>query len=226
MGGKSIFIKIITIIICFALSGCTGKAVKKEDYSGYLKDYSQLQTAVDTEGEKVLRYVSPKLLAGEYKKIIFEPVQYYPEPQPTEEVSAQTLKDIRLYIDQKLREEISKKMEVVNNPGPGTLRLRIALTSIGKDTEGLKPYQFIPVALVLTGAKAAAGYHPHSAKLYLEAETQDSVTGERLAIAVRAGKGERLAKIAGAGHTVQLESIKPILDDWIAAYSNFLFGTL
>jgi len=117
--------------------------------------------------------------------------------------------------------EIQRIMPVVDQSGDGVLRLRIALTGVGKEAKNLKAYQYVPVALALTGARAAAGRHPHEAKLFLEAEIQDSVSGERLAIAVRGGTGERVAKIK-EGQNVTLEAVKPLLDRWIMAFVELL----
>ena len=156
-----------------------------------------------------------------YKKIMVDPVQYFPEPQATEKVSAEVLKQIKEYANYALRREIGKKIQVVDQPGPDTVRMKVALTAVGKSAEGLKPYQYVPVALVLTGARAAAGGHPEQATVFLEAEMTDSVNGDRLAIAVRSGTGERVAKVRDSGSPVTLDSVKPLLDMWAEAYADF-----
>lgn len=193
----------------------------EDQYSGYLEDYSQLQNTRDTKGDAVLRYVSPRLTSQNYKKIMVDPVQYFPEPQATEKVSAEVLKQIKEYANYALRREIGKKIQVVDQPGPDTVRMKVALTAVGKSAEGLKPYQYVPVALVLTGARAAAGGHPEQATVFLEAEMTDSVNGDRLAIAVRSGTGERVAKVRDSGSPVTLDSVKPLLDMWAEAYADF-----
>lgn len=213
---------LLLMLLSSLLFGCGGKTASKEDYSGYLKDYSKLEGTEDTKGERVLRYVSPRLTAQKYNKIIIEPVQFYPEPKPSEKVSDVTLERIKNYVNETLKREVGKNIEVVTDAGPATLRMRVALTAVGQDAEALKPYQFIPVALVLTGARAAAGAHPERAKIFFEAETSDSVSGERLAIAVRAGTGERLAKLKNEQDTVTLDTVKPLLDSWSEAYAEFM----
>lgn len=221
---ENIFLKAMIIVtMSTLLFGCAGKKSNESNYSGYLKDYSQLEKEKDAKGDTVLRFVSPRLSSENYKKVIIEPVQYYPEPQPTEEVSKEVLEQITEYIGQALRRELGKKIQVVEQPAPDTLRMRIALTAVGKSDVALKPRQYIPVALVLTGARAAAGAHPEEAGIFLEAETTDSVTGERLAIAVRSGTGERLKNFKRSENTVSVDSIKPLLDTWAEAYAEFLF---
>ena len=209
------------IIGSLILGGGAAKAMDKEDQSGFLQDYSELQKTKDTAGSPLYRYISPQLGSGIYKKIIVEPIQYFPEPQPTENVTAKTLDDIKSYFDQQLKVEIGKRKQIVDEPGEGVIRFRTAITGVGKKAENLKPRQFIPVALVITGTRAAAGQHPHEAKLFLEAEITDSVSGERLGLAVRSGTGERVAKIQ-EGHDINLDALKPLIDQWIKVFVDYI----
>jgi hypothetical protein len=219
---KAILILVFAVISMFVF-GCAGTTPKQDQYSGYLKNYSQLQQEKDPKGDVVLRFISPRFSPQKYKKVIIEPVQYYPEPQPSEHVTADTLKQIKDYVDQALRFKVGKKLQVVEQSGADTLRLRVALTAVEKSNEGLQPYQYVPVALVITGARAAAGAHPEQAAIFLEAEMTDSISGERLAIAVRGGTGERLTKLKGSGSIVTLDTVKPLLDRWSNAYAEYLF---
>lgn len=215
---------IMMCVISVMVLSCAGQKAKESDYSGFLQDYSQLQKEIDTQGAPVLRFVNPQLPAKDYySKVVIEPTQLFPEPKVDDEESKNTLDQIKAYIDQALARELGNKLTIVEQPGPGTLRVRFALTGAGASAENLKPYQFIPVALVLTGARAAAGAHPERAEIFVEGETQDSVTGQRLAIAVRAGTGERLKKIQDSGKKVTLDSLKPLIDTWSQAYAQFLF---
>ena len=213
------------LLVSILMIGCGQKTTGGSQYSGFLNDYSEVQYEKDASGEKVLRFVSPSLKSQGYNKVLIEPIQYYPEPVASKDVTAETLDQIIAYVDEALRREVGSKVAIVNQPGDGVVRMRVALTAVGADAEGLKPHQFIPVALVLSGARAAAGAHPYQATLFLEAELTDSIKGERMAIAIRGGKGERLQKIRKSGSTVTLESVKPMLDDWAEAYAKFLAET-
>lgn len=203
--------------------GCAQMATEQGQYSGFLQDYSEIEKTKDLMGEPVLRYVSPRLTQENYTKILIEPIQYYPQPNPTENVSAQTLEDIRNYVEKMFRLKVGEKVSVVNQPGPSVARMRVALTAVGTQTEGMKPYQFIPVALVITGAQTAVSGKPQEAALYLEAEMSDSISGERLGVAVRRGTGERLKKMRQSEAEITVESLKPMLDRWADAYANFVF---
>lgn len=217
---------ILLLSLVMLLGGCTGKQPPPDQHSGFLEDYSSLQTETDSHGNKVLRYVSSRIKTGGYKKVMLEPVQYFPKPQATEKVPPEALKEIKAYINETLKREIGKRVEVVQEPAPDVIRIRVALTAVDANMENLQPYQYIPVALVLTGARMAAGGHPDQASVFLEAEMSDSITGERLAIAIRGGKGERLEKLQGAASEVTLESVKPLLDTWADAYIKFIFNEM
>jgi hypothetical protein len=206
--------------------GCAHNKPDESRYSGFLQDYTQLEASRDDTGKPMLRYVSPQLTSGQYKNLILDPVQFFPEPQPTEQVSGDTLAEIKDYINMALRRELGESIQFTNQPGPDTIRMRVALTGVGAKAESLKPHQYIPVALVLTGARAAAGGHPEQSEIYLEAEITDSVKGDRLAIVVRSGKGERVKKIRSESDNVTLDSVKSLIDNWASAYAQCLLRSI
>jgi Protein of unknown function (DUF3313) len=76
---------------------------------------------------------------------------------------------------------------VVDRPGPGVARLKVAITGVAGEKEGLKPYQIIPVAFVITMASRGVSGTPEEAKLVVEAKATDSLTGTTLLKVVRVG---------------------------------------
>ena len=105
---------------------------------------------------------------------------------------------------------------MVDRAGPGVLRIRAAFTSLAAQGEGLKPYQYIPVAFVATmAARGATGGAPQRAFIVIEVEGTDSLTGELLATRLRVGTGERLAAI-GKQQVITLNTVKPLLDELAA----------
>lgn len=213
---RSFHTTLITASLAGALlAGCASTVPTPEQYSGYLKDYSGLQETTDAQGDPVLRkVVSPQLNPNNYNALIIEPTQFYPPPQPSEEVSSQTLFAIGDYLTRTLRQKVGQRVRVVEQPGPGVARLRMAVTSVGAEKEGLKPYQYIPIALVVTTASRAVSGTPEQAKLFVESEVTDSLSNQRLLIGVREGTGERLQRGAASGNVVTLDSLKPLIDRW------------
>jgi hypothetical protein len=183
--------------------------------SGFLGDYSALKEVKDAAGDTVMRYVSPKLKPGAYQAVMIDPTQYYPAPKPTEQVTSSTLTDISSYLDKGLHEKLGAKMTVVFEPGPGVLRIRPAITAVAPQTVGLKPYQVLPIAFIISSAKGRG----KEAALHVEMEVVDSVTGERMGASVRKGIG---AKLANDKAPLSLKDVQPLLDKWIDTGSSFV----
>jgi len=181
--------------------------------SGFLGDYSMLKATKDARGDTVMRYVNPKLRSGDYKAVLLDPTQFYPEPQPTEQVDAATLASIRQYVDTNLRNKLGKKVTLVSQPGPGVLRIQPAITAVSGDKAKLKPYQYIPVAFVVAEAKG----RKRVAALQIEVDARDSLSGERMGAAVRQGEGAELQ-----GKKLTLRDVQPLLDRWIDTGSAFV----
>ena len=85
--------------------------VQSGQYSGYPDDYSTIKKDKDYSGESLLRWISPELKHKDYSKLLIQPVQFHPEPQPTEQVSEETLIQIREYFANTLRREAAKSIE-------------------------------------------------------------------------------------------------------------------
>lgn len=198
--------------VALLVAGCASTPVH---HSGFLSDYSKLKEQEAIAGGKAMVFLSPDFTPQRYNALIIEPVQFYPEPQPSAGVSMETLNQIQNYTTQTLRQKFGQKVRLVDSPGPGVVRWRIAFTAVGDEKRELKPYQYVPVALIVTGAKAAAqGGLPHDATIALENEAVDSVTKQPLYMAVRGGTGERVKEDAEGKFQVSLESLKPLIDNW------------
>jgi hypothetical protein len=108
----------------------------------------------------------------------------------------------------------------VDAPGPGVLKLQVAVTGVASSAEGLKPYQIVPMAFVATMAIDTVAGAPQQAKLLVEARATDSVSGEVLSKVVRTHTGERLGRVASNEPVITFESVKPIMDDWCDSVSK------
>ena len=197
-----------------ALGACaTGSDVKQSEGSGFLRDYSSLQETKDTLGKTIRVWVSPKLTPANYNAVLVEPIVYYPEPRPTEQVSAESLRQIITYTNESFQRAIGQRYRVVDRAGPGVLEIRAAISAIAAQGAGLRPYQYVPIAFVATMASNAATGAPQQAFIVFEIEGTDSVTGELLAMRVRVGTGERLARVGGQP-VITLDTVKPLVDEF------------
>lgn len=193
------------------LAGCMTTKPDQSQYSGWMKDYSNLSEFKTPSGATAMRWVSPELKQGQYRAIMIDPVTYYPAPKTGTQVSMKTLDAIPDYLAQQVRKEVGAVLPVVNKPGPGVLRFRAAITAVETPTEGLQAYEVIPIALVFAGASAAAGTRDHNTIVYMEAVMTDAESGQLLGKVVRKGIGQPLEN---KKDQLTVSDTKPVIDSW------------
>ncbi|ANN80158.1 DUF3313 domain-containing protein [Bordetella flabilis] len=195
------------------MSGCAN--TNKPTDSGFLKDYSRLKTEDVPGGGTRRAYVSPDFTPSRYNAILLQPVVYYPDPQPTEEVPMETLASIRSYVETSVRQKFGQQVMLTDKPGAGVANVRIAITAVGAETQALKAYQYIPIGLAITGVVAVAeGGRPKDATIAMETSVTDSMTDELLYAAVRGGTGKRIEAASQGAGGVEPADLQPLIDTW------------
>jgi hypothetical protein len=213
----------LLLLACTALllAACTSSTASKDNYSGFLSDYSQLSKVKLSNGTKVMRWVSPTLQNKKYSKIYIDPIVVYPAPKNTSQVDAKLVNDSATYLEQAFRQQLSSVVQVVDDPSEmNTVRMRAAITSVETPTEGLKVYEVIPIALIVAGATTAAGARDRIVEVYLEVELTDINSGEVLARAVKKGISEET--LENNKSKASMDNIKPTLDAWVKDGLNFV----
>jgi len=192
----------LSLVLFSLLVGCTG--TPKVGYSGFLRDYSQLKPHPEVEG--AMAYENPAKSLKQYNKFIIDPVlvHFSPEAGGTA-IAPEDLKELTDYFRNGLVKGLSQsgRYQVVNAPGPGVLRLRVAVTDIKKTT----PVANIHPAMKMSGIGLGGAA--------MEAEAVDAASGERVAAVVDAQSGGRLNPVAGLktyGHAEQ------VMDGWIERF--------
>ena len=197
----------VTLVAVLLLSA---GGVLAQENSGFLGDaYGKLQKTTSPSGDDVKRWISPAL--AKYDKVLLEKTILYPEPKGTGQVSDASMRLISGYLDEALRREIGAVMQVVDQPGPGTLRLKPAITAAVSKDQGVQPHEALPLALIVAQAKKAAGKRAKEAVLAIEWEARDAKTGELLGAGMREGRGQNPN---AATDRVTLDSYKTVLDTW------------
>ena len=191
--------------------GCSSKVTQPDEYSGFLKDYSRLKEAKSPSGAEVMRWVDPTLNVNKYTSVYVEPSQFYPAPQPTAKIPQSTLNGITQYYDQALKREISKSLPLASAPGPGVIVVRPAITAVSSQTEGLKAYEIIPVALVAAAVSTATGIRDQETDLATEAVFIDGQTQDVVAQVVRKGTGKPLENDS---QVMTANDVKNVIDGW------------
>jgi len=184
---------IMFCLATFAL-GCAATQqveIKKTDIKcGFLgSDCDRL--IAGEQGQPALRYVNPNANWTQYKKLIVDPVTFW--GSDTTKVSAADQQALIDYFSSVLREQLGTKFELVDQPGPGVMRLQVALTDAEAATPGLRTVSMvIPQARALNTLKyLATGTYAFVGGAQAELKLTDAVTGQVLAEAVdkRVGGG-------------------------------------
>jgi hypothetical protein len=203
----------VLCVASLALAGCASKITQPDEYSGFLSDYSQLKQAKSPSGAEVMRWVDPTLDLSRYRAVYVEPTQFYPKPQATAKIPDSTLRGINDYFNRALKRELAKSLPLADGPGPGVMVVRAAITAVSSKTEGLKPYEFVPVALVAAAVSTGTGIRDQETTLGTEAQFLDGASGKVLAQVVRKGTGKPLANDA---QVMQADDVRGVIDGWAA----------
>ena len=123
--GKVGVVLAATMLAAYAIGTCAA-----ED-SGFLRDYSNLEETKDAQGRIIYRsWVSTKLTPAKYDAVLLDPIVYYPEPRPTDQISAETLQEILAYSNDLHKRSVANRFRVVDRAGPGVVRIRTAFTAV------------------------------------------------------------------------------------------------
>ena len=146
---------------------------------GFLGDYSQLKPG--GEGHAQLVYINPDAKWTQYSKIILEPVELWGDAKIK---PLRRRAEIRAFVYNTFKEDLTKKFEMIDQPGPGVMKISIALTRVkpaepmivGYDQHLVKPSE--PGA---TLKYLGPGISVWVGSAGGEAQVSDSVSGQRLA---------------------------------------------
>jgi hypothetical protein len=203
------------LVLAALVTACAGEDEFKR--TSFLPDYSLLRMEPSPAGGKRMIYASPDFTPDYYQALIYEPAVYFPEPEPSIQVPAETLAQIREYLDTSLRKSLAARIRLVDKPGAGVARWRLALTTANREDDADEDTKtFLPMALVMTSTMAATeGGLPQDPKVALELEITDSLTQAPLLLMVRGGSDRALrAAQVDPRQPLSLETLKPLFDHW------------
>jgi hypothetical protein len=163
-----------------------GETVAPPAPSGFLgSDYALLtQPGEGTDQKAMLRYVAPNVAWSTYNKIMIAPVTFWAADDS--KVSAADEQALCNYAYNEFVKVLSKNFIVTGEPGPGVVKLSVALTDATSAVPGLRSISVIvpqaralsAIKMVATGTFAFVGSAQGALKL------NDSVSGQLLAAAV------------------------------------------
>lgn len=144
----------------------------------------------DPDRSSALRYISADLRPGVYHKAIFNPVEiWYAPDSPYKGINPDQLKSITDHFHNAMVKAAHASKLLVEEPGPGVVLVRAAITNVKATRPKPKWYNYNPIGAIGYGIKRI-GYHDIIlSDAVMELEMLDSQTGERLAALVDTGVG-------------------------------------
>ena len=129
----------------------------------------------------MLAYTSPSVSWSSYNKIIIEPVTYWADNDS--KLSSNEQQVLCNYFYNVLVQEFGKNFTIVSDPGPGVVKLTVALTDATSATPVLRTISVVvPQAHALNLIKAGlTGTYAFVGSATGEAKLSDSVSGQLLA---------------------------------------------
>lgn len=205
-------------MVCLAaLAGCAEtRHAMSVDKSGFLGDelYAKMTPGDESKLEAALRWRDDSVLGtGDITKIILDPIVMYRKPQHTgggnSNENAQMLIN---YFYNKLYLALSRKFEMVDKPGPGTIRMQVAITDYEQSWVALDMIStVVPQLRAVAELKGLATDKPtFVGGVQVEAKVSDSETGKVVAAAIdRRVGGKTLSK-----GTDSWADVKNSMDFW------------
>lgn len=180
-------------------TGCatTEVAQVKGTGSGFLgADYKLLTPGETSKGQAGLRYFNPSAQWRQYSKIMIEPVTFWGDD--ASKVPAEDQQRLSDYFNASLKKAFGEKFQIVDAPGPGVMKLQVAVVDAESSTPGLRTFSLVlPQARLLSaGASAVKGEQVFAGSLQVEAKMVDAVTGRTLAATVARAVGGSNVKAA------------------------------
>jgi hypothetical protein len=178
-----------------ALTGCAvtqREKVTDQNYCPFLGNSVCLQLVPATDKKEAdLRYINPGAQWTQYTKVLIDPVTFWGGDDT--QLSAADQRTLTNFFYKALEQELSKKFQVVDQPGPGVMTIQVALDDVTKATPVLRSISVAEphVRMLATLKYLATGTFPFIGSAQAETKITDSVTGQVLAAAVskRVGGG-------------------------------------
>lgn len=200
------------VATAIALAGCAGGGSQggpQVNNSGFLSDYSKLRPVDGVDG--TYRYIDNSTNFRSYTKLMIDPVQIVLTPDPEYKgMQPDAMKRMTDAFRMEFVGAVASGYQVVNQPGPDVLRIRLAITGVQPASPALGVTDFIPIKAVFNVARDAAGAAPKVAEMSAEFEALDP-NGRVVASAVSTRKSD---KNLSQGERITWADMQAITASW------------
>lgn len=183
------------VFLALLLASCAStKQARDVQAAGFLKDYSQLKKG--GEGEALMVYLNPAYprICKNYSQVMIEPVTLW--TRGNQDLAGLGAEDRQMLVNtlhSALSAELGQSYKIVDKGGPGTLKIRAAITEAEGSSVVLDTVSSLhPGTLMVSKAKGlATGVDSFVGIAGVEGEVLDGATGERLLAAVDRRVGQK-----------------------------------
>jgi hypothetical protein len=190
----------ITIISLFLGIGVAQAKLEVKEYSGFLKDYSQLEDGPKEGVAK--RYIKAGVDFKKYNKVMLDQVRFYFYRDAEDKgIDAKEMQELADTFHRAVIDALGDAYPLVGKPGPGVLRLRTAITDIELPNRGLNTITtVVPAGLLISTIKSGVtGKGSFVGEISMEFEVLDSQTNQRIGAGVDRRAGGKIDSMSKFG---------------------------
>ena len=190
------FLALATVAFCFFMSGARAADPIETIFSVPPEDF---MVSKDKDRANFRFYMKPGTDLKAYSSLIIEPLSFI--ERDSTGVWNLLVSDEKSKIDASFRKSmtdalVANKIAVVSEPGPGVARLRVAVTGLQQVKPDFKVTDLIPVRLVFSVVRTAAGAEPYLLDVSTVSQLSDSQSGALLAGGINKLKDSETKKVA------------------------------
>jgi hypothetical protein len=181
------------VIICFALTVATGCATKQVKQSGFLENYPEFKPG--PKGGADFVYMKESVDFKRYNKIMMDHVVlYFRDDAKYKGIHPEELNEMSNAFHKAIADNLEGAYPLVVEPGSDVMRLRFAITDVVASNPGMGTISTVmPIGLALsTIKKGVTGTHTGVGQASIEVEILDSMTNERIAVAIDTKPGGKI----------------------------------
>jgi hypothetical protein len=210
------------IIFSVAMAGCTASEPLVPNQTEIMRPRPTIladrpRMKAGPEGSELLYYQDIDAESSRYGSIIIEPVRLWCGDMSLN-ISPEDQFVLSQYMYEVLKQHLGHDFTIVDQPGPGVMRLRIALIDSGESPTGMDTVSASPpqATLLEVVKQLSDGAYSFTGSAESEGEVTDSVTGARLLAWIDSRVGGGSLKTAAQW---QWGDAQPAIDYWAETLS-------
>ena len=213
---------VAVIILSLAMAGCAADESPAPNQTEVMRPRPTIladspQMKPGPEGSELLYYQDVDAESSRYGSIIIEPLRLWCGDM-TLDISPEDQFVLSQYMYEVLKQHLGHDFTIVDQPGPGVMRLRITVIDYGRAETGMDTVSAMPppAKLLEVVKQLSNGAYSFTGGAESEGEVTDSLTGSRLLAWIdrRIGGGSRKAAAQWEWSDAQ-----PAIDYWAETLS-------